>query len=239
MNGYKLMTTALQLYSLQAIDLALDEIDLQKTKAEQELETGVTSDRLVSALEAERESLEKVRSQHREEQVDSETQKERSAELDRLLYSGEVENPRDLESLEREAANARNLSQNRETKLLELSLQAEEHRNKCDQFEKQLADLKSRWESRSTQLAESISGLSTERKSLAAQRTTLASTFEPMAVQKYEVLRKAKSGTAVAKVFRGLCQGCQMSLPTHQQQQVRGGRQAVHCSSCGRMLCLG
>ena len=233
------MTTALQLFSLQEIDLALDEIDLQKNKAEQELETGVTSERLVLALEAEKESLEKVRSLHREEQLDSETQRERSAELDRLLYGGEVANPRDLESLEREATNARNLSQNRETRLLELSLQAEEHRNKCQLFEKQLADLHSRWESRSSQLAETISGLSTERKSLAAQRKNLASTFEPIAVQKYEVLRKAKSGTAVAKVFRGLCQGCQMSLPTQQQQQVRGGHQAVLCSSCGRMLCNG
>ena len=233
------MTTALQLYSLQEIDLALDEIDLQKNKAEHELETGVASDRLGSALEAEKESLEKVRSQHREEQVNSETQRERSAELDRLLYGGEVTSPRDLESLEREAANARSLSLNRETRLLELSLQAEEHRNKCDQFEKQLSDLKSRWESRSSQLAESISTWSTERKSLADQRNNLASSFEPIAVQKYEVLRKAKSGTAVAKVFRGLCQGCQMSLPTQLQQRVRGGRQAVHCSSCGRMLCLG
>ena len=233
------MTTALQLYSLQEFDLALDEIDIQKYKAEKELETGITSEQLVLALEAEKESLEEVRSQHREQQMDAETHRERSAELDRLLYGGELTNPRDLESLEKEAANARNQSQDRETRLLELSLRAEEHRNRSEQFEKQLADLRSGWESRSAHLTETISGLSSKRKDLADQRGSLASTFEPIAVQKYEVLRKAKSGTAVAKVFRGLCQGCQMSLPTQQQQQVRGGRQTVHCSSCGRMLCIG
>ncbi|PKB78545.1 MAG: hypothetical protein BZY88_17800 [SAR202 cluster bacterium Io17-Chloro-G9] len=233
------MTTASQLYSLQAFDLALDEIDLQKNQAQRELETGIASDQLVLALQAETDGLEEVRRQHREEQVGAETQRERSAELDRQLYGGELTNPRDLESLEREAANARNLSQDRETKLLELSLRAEEHRNKCEQLEKQLADLKAGWESRSAQLAEKISGWSTEREALADQRGNLASTFEPIVVQKYEVLRKAKSGTAVAKVLRGLCQGCQMSLPTQQQQQVRSGRQTVLCSSCGRMLCIG
>ena len=233
------MTIAAQLYSLQEFDLTLDEIDLQKAKAEGELTTGVVLERLEVTLQGEKDSLEEVRSQHREQQLEAETRRERSAELDRLLYGGELTNPRDLESLEHEAANARMQSQDRETRLLELSLRAEEHRKKCEQLETQLTDLKAAWERRSAQLLEQISDLSEKREDLAAQRGKLASTFEPMAVEKYEVLRKAKSGTAVAKMFRGLCQGCQMSLPTQQQQQVRNGRQTVHCSSCGRMLCIG
>ena len=233
------MTTALQLFSLQELDLALDEINQRRTKAQSELEAGVTSERLETALQNARESLELVRSQHREQQADAEDQRNRSAELDRLLYGGELTNPRDLETLEKEAGNVRSQVQNRETRLLELSLRAEEYRNSCTQLEKQLEDLRSRWETRSAQLKEQVAELETEYEELAARRSTLAATFEPIAVQKYEVLRKAKSGAAVAKVLRGLCQGCRMSLPTRQQQQVRSGRQTVHCSSCGRLLCNG
>ena len=155
------------------------------------------------------------------------------------MYGGELTNPRDLETLEKEAGNVRSQVQNRETRLLELSLRAEEYRNSCTQLEKQLEDLRARWETRSAQLKEQVAELETEYEELAARRSTLAATFEPIAVQKYEVLRKAKSGAAVAKVLRGLCQGCRMSLPTRQQQQVRSGRQTVHCSSCGRLLCNG
>ncbi len=233
------MTTASQLLSLQEVDLALDQIRLDKAKAEAELEAGVTSGPLQQSLEAERESLEAVRQQHREQQQQGETHRERSEELDRQLYGGEVVNPRDLETVEREANNLRNLLQDHETRLLELSLRAEEHRNRCQQLEEQIAEQQSRWENRSAQLTEQVAELAAREEELQAQRNQLASTFEPVAVQKYEVLRKAKSGTAIAKVMRGLCQGCQMSLPTQQQQQVRSGRQTVHCSSCGRMLCIG
>jgi predicted nucleic acid-binding Zn-ribbon protein len=57
-------------------------------------------------------------------------------------------------------------------------------------------------------------------------------------LQRYEALRRTKGGLAVAKVVRGLCQACRMSLPTQLQQRVRNGRQTVLCSSCGRMLLL-
>ena len=43
---------------------------------------------------------------------------------------------------------------------------------------------------------------------------------------------------AVAKMERGLCQGCRMALPTQQQQRVRNGRQTVLCNTCGRILFL-
>ena len=68
------MTIASQLYSLQEFDLALDEIDLQKTKAEEELTVGVALERLESTLQAERESLEGIRTLHREEQPAEEVQ---------------------------------------------------------------------------------------------------------------------------------------------------------------------
>ena len=231
------MTTALQLFSLQELDLALDQVLLRKTKAEAELEAGASSGPLQQALESERESLESVRQQHRQQQIDGEGQKERSAELDRLLYAGELTNPRDLESLEREANNLRNQLQQHETRLLELSLRAEEHRNKCERIEKQLADMQAEWEGRQVRLTGEIAELTAQSEELGARRNELAATFEPVAVQKYESLRRAKSGTAVAKVSRGLCQGCRMSLPTRQAQQVRSGKQTVLCSSCGRMLC--
>ena len=233
------MTTALQLFSLQELDLALDQIGLRRTKSISELEAGITSEKPELALQKTRENLELVRGQHREQQIDSEGQKTRSEELDRLLYAGELTNPRDLESLEKEASSVRTQVQNRETRLLELSLKAEEYRNTCTKLEKQLEDLRAGWEVRSAELKEQVAELDSEIEVLAARRGDLAATFEPIDVQKYEVLRKAKSGAAVAKVLRGLCQGCQMSLPTRQQQQVRSGRQTVHCSSCGRLLCNG
>ena len=233
------MTTSRQLYSLQEFDLALDEIDNRKAEADSESGSGGGALEVESALESERQTLEEVRSMHREQQVDAEQQRQRSGELDRQLYDGDVASPQVLESLQQEADNVRKLLQDRDTKLLELSLKAEESRNRCEQLEQRITTINTAWETRSAELNEIIKDLASQRDALAEKRGVLAETLEPVAVQKYETLRRAKRGTAVAKVERGLCQACRMSLPTHHHQQVRAGRQTVHCSSCGRILCQG
>jgi hypothetical protein len=71
---------------------------------------------------------------------------------------------------------------------------------------------------------------------VAAERESLAATLDAAEIGQYEHLRRAKAGLAVAKMERGLCQACRMSLPTHQQQQVKSGRRLVLCNNCGRML---
>ena len=233
------MTTSRQLYSLQEFDLALDRIDSEKAEAETELGSGGGAVAVEAALESEQQTLEEVRSMHREQQADAEGQRQRSSELDQQLYGGEVTDPQVLEDLQREADNVRNLLQQRDTRLLELSLKAEDSRNRCTELEKRIAQIQTDWKNRNAELTETIKALAAQRDELRTKRGVLAQELEPVAVEKYEILRKAKGGTAVAKVERGLCQACRMSLPTQQHQQVKSGRQAVYCSSCGRLLCQG
>ena len=233
------MTTSKQLFSLQEIDLALDLLDSQRAEAEAEVGTGGGSANVESALESEKQTLEEVRSMHREQQTDAEDQRQRSSDLDKQLYGGEVTDPQVLESLQHEADTVRNLLQVRDTRLMELSLKAEESRNRCAELEKRIVQIETAWKTRNADLSETIKRLAVQRDELWAKRGDLAQELEPVAVEKYEILRKAKGGTAVAKVERGLCQACRMSLPTQQHQQVKNGRQSVYCSSCGRLLCQG
>jgi hypothetical protein len=85
-------------------------------------------------------------------------------------------------------------------------------------------------------LNQQVDSLTTEEKELSAQRSQLAQTLDQSEVLKYDTLRRSKGGTAVARVERGLCQSCRMSLPSQHLQRLRSGRQTVNCSSCGRML---
>ena len=232
------MTTARQLYSLQELDLALDQIDSQKAGAEAELDSGLTVAQIESALQAETERLREVQSTSRAQQLEAESQRERSAQLDSQLYGGALTNPRDLESLEQEASRARDLLQEWDAQLLELSLNEEEAQARCQELEKELAETRAAWELRETELKEHIGRLDAERESIGGKRSSLAATMESSALQRYDSLRRAKGGLAVAKVERGLCQGCRMALPTQQQQRVRNGRQTVLCSTCGRILFL-
>ena len=232
------MTTAKQLYALQELDLALDQIDGQKAGAEAELDSGVAVAQLKSALQAETERLQEVQSTFRTQQLEAENHRERSAQLDSQLYGGALTNPRDLESLEQEAGRARDLMQEWDAQLLELSLNQEESQARCQALEQELSEIQAAWELRSAELKQDIGRLDEEREGIGGKRSSLAATLENSALQRYESLRRAKGGLAVAKMERGLCQGCRMALPTQQQQRVRNGRQTVLCSTCGRILFL-
>ncbi len=233
---YAEMTNARELYSLQELDLALDRIQEKTAKSEEELHAGLDLNHVETALQEVTERLEQVQSQHSSLALEAESHRERSTRLDDQLYGGAITNPKDLESLEPEASNARELLERQDTELLELSLQVEESRNRQDALEKELADGRSAWQVREAELEKTIASWAAEREAVSAQRNDLAVTLEPSSLQRYESLRRAKGGLAVAKVERGLCQACRMSLPTQQQQKVRIGRQTVLCNSCGRIL---
>jgi uncharacterized protein len=233
------MTTIKQLYSLQELDLVLDSIQSQKAQAEQGLNSGLALEQIEQALQEAKDKLQEVQQSHRMQQLEADSLRERSTQLEQQLYGGAITNPRELESLRLEAANVGQQLDRRELGLLELSVQAEDLHKRIATLEKELADQQEAWQSRQAQLNAQLEKLNSDEEGLAAQRTKLAATLDQRELQKYESLRKGKGGRAVAKVERGLCQACRMSLPTQQLQRVRSGRQTVLCSSCGRMLFLG
>ncbi len=232
------MTTDKQLYILQELDLALERLQEVKTEAEEELSSGLSIDHVETAFQEEEERLLEVQSQHNLQQLEVGTLRERSTRLEAQLYSGEISNPRDLESLEQEVNQVRGLLEQQDAELLELSVQAEESRNRRDSLQREISDSRAAWEARQAELEGQVESWKSEVETVSTQRKDLADTLDPSAVQRYEGLRRAKRGLAVAKVERGLCQACRMALPTQQQQRVRIGRQTVLCSSCGRILIL-
>ena len=232
------MTLVRQLYALQELDLALDRSQEQKDMVEQELTSPLALERVRTSLEEETERLKEAEQRHLLQRLEVESHRERSARLDEQLYGGTITNPRELESLEREATNVHELILQQDEGLLELSLLIQESRNRCDQLEKTLADNQIEWQSRQAELNERLKSLTAELESVAAQRNKLVSALDASEVQRYDALRRTKGGVAVAKVVRGLCQACRMSLPTQQQQRVRSGRQTVLCNSCGRILLI-
>ncbi len=230
------MTTVKQLYALQEVDLDLDRVYRALEQVEEELKTGVSIETLESALQDEQERLLEAELRQRDGQMESEARRERSAVLETQLYDGSLTNARDLEALQQEAANVRHQLEQDEALSLELSIQIEEAQSKCADLNQQLTDVKARWDVQQVELNQRATALRAEQDDYEKQRNMLASRFDPATLQRYETLRKSKGGRAVAKVERDLCQGCRMSLPTQLRQRVKSGRQAVNCSSCGRML---
>jgi len=233
-----LMTTVRQMFALQELDIVLDRVQDEHDRVENELNNGDTVKNLETELERDAELLQETELQQKATKLEADSQKERSESLNSQLYGGEVTNPRDLESLEREASNVLVIVEQQESALAEITVKVEEAQTKKSKLESKLDEAKAAWEIRRTELQASLKELNAEKAGFEGRRSKMTESLDPSTLERYEALRKSKGGLAVAKVERGLCQGCRMSLPTHQQQRVRSGRQEVLCSSCGRLLFL-
>ena len=232
------MTTVRQMFALQELDIILDRVQTEHDKAEHELNNGDAVKGLESELERDEEWLQETELQQKASKLEAKSQKERSESLNSQLYGGEITNPRDLESLEREASNVLQLVEQQEAVLSQITEKIEEAQTKKNDLESKLDEAKTAWGIRQSELQAALKELNAERAGFEGKRLKLTEGLDATSLQHYEALRKRKGGVAVVKVQRGLCQGCRMSLPTHQQQRVRNGGQMVLCSSCGRMLCL-
>ena len=73
-------------------------------------------------------------------------------------------------------------------------------------------------------------------KELRHDRDEAAPQFAEHALAVYERLRDDRNGYAVAKVERGMCQGCRITLPSGELQRIRNSQDMVQCSSCQRIL---
>ena len=183
--------------------------------------------------------LGEVQDAHKTQQIEAEDLKERSTLLEAQLYSGEITNPRDLSSLELETGNVKAQIDQKEIGLLELAVRADDLRRSVGELEEQLETSRAEWEVRRSELTTQAESLTAEKDELNNRRNEFASSIDQSEMGHYEHLRQSKGGTAVAKVERGLCQACRLSLPTQHLQRVKSGKQTVLCSSCGRMLLLG
>ena len=101
----------------------MDRVQFDSDKAEYELNNGEIIGNLESELQHDAELLQESELQQKATKLEAETQKERSETLNSQLYGGEVTNPRDLESLEREASNVLQLVEQQESALAAISYQ--------------------------------------------------------------------------------------------------------------------
>ena len=230
------MTTVKQLYALQEVDLTLARVNRELSEAEAKLKTEIPIDNLEAALQAEEARLKDAETRQYDNRMETAVRRERSESLEARLYDGSMVNARDLEPLQQEAASVRRLLEQNEALSLDLSIEIEESQTRYAALSQQLSEAKAQWETRRQELTQTINQLRAQQQECQEKRQLLSAQIDQPTLQRYETLRRAKNGRAVAKVERDLCQGCRMSLPTQLRQRVRSARQTVTCTSCGRML---
>jgi hypothetical protein len=230
------MTTVAELFALQETDLAIDSLRQRLEDVIGRLQEPRDLLEMRDEVARLRKELLDLRHRQREAEWEVEELRRKAKAVEDKLYGGSVRNPKELQDLQADLDSLRRQLSRKEDALLELMLQGDEQESALKEKESLLARREEEWRTEEAALQSQRESLEAELASLEERRREQAARINGSALQLYQELRSRRQGRAVARVERGLCGGCRITLPTSLIQQARSGNSLVQCMSCERIL---
>lgn len=228
------------LYQLQNIDSEIDRINKRID----------TINNIISADEEIQDASSRLELSHKRhaeqmkilQKIEAEVSKNKTKmkQSEDRLYSGVVKNPKELQDLQTEIKSIRNRISDLEDEQLEIMLILEEIEAEVKHRNAIYTNLVEEKTVSNTKLINEKKELENALQKQLTQRTPALNQIESEALQKYEHLRKIRSGVAVAILLNdNTCSACGTSLTSSDAQKVRAHDADYFCSSCKRFLFSG
>lgn len=179
----------------------------------------------------------------RQEELESElaATENRSAEVSRRLYSGEVSASRELQAMSEELDSLKARASGIEDRVLAVLEEREPLDGQVLRDESDLARLDAESAAGAEALAAAEGAVDSEIEELARRREGAAGRVPESLLRQYERLRSKLGGVAVARLVGNHCDGCHLTLPATELDRIRHlpPGELVSCDQCGRILVVG
>ena len=230
------METLQKLFNIQQLDTQLLQVKRRYARVDRAIKDEVKLAELKKNLEScKTKELETKLNVARLKSERSQLQ-ERHESLEKKLYGGQITNVREMKAVETEQLEAKRKVNRIDDNLGPLELGLEELSRESEQLEGQLADYAKEWEQEREELVKERSGYIVEYKKLDAERKRSQEGINAGHLKLYEELFRSKRGTAVVKVERGVCLGCNLSLPSASSSATGTAATLPRCPNCTRVV---
>ncbi|MGW8162018.1 MAG: zinc ribbon domain-containing protein, partial [Desulfobulbales bacterium] len=155
---------------------------------------------------------------------------------DRQNKMMQVQTSREHQALLKEIEENKRLIKAHEEKLLQVMEQIEQLEKDAAELENLCTGEKKLLIEESEDVVKAIEKINARKKAVLNKRETLAPELRPGTLQRYDMLREKRNGTAVVQTRNGVCQGCFMTIPPQQDNEVRKGEKLNFCPTCQRIL---
>jgi len=230
------MSVTKQLYQLQEVDLELESNEQSLKQKTSQLGESPEVVKVRAELSSQHQYLEELKHQQLSAEWEIDDLTSKITVLEQKLYDGRIKNPKELTNLQHEVDGLKTRRNQSEDKVLEIMDQVELAEGYIATISNELKSLEVEWHRQQQHLTAGIEQLKATLSDLEQKRQLILVEIDSQMVNLYQEL-KGQKGMAVAKVDRGMCRGCQISLSTSELQRARRGS-LVRCSSCGRILFL-
>ena len=231
------MADIAKLYELQKIDGTTQKVRRRLAQLKTLL---VESDDLKRArtqtetLQAEQQEW---HSKQKNAELETQSLTDRIKEGEQRLMSGQVRNPKELESLQSSIEALQRQRGILENTSVEALLKNEELSGQVATATVQLQRVQQVWSASQSELTEEENKLKRGYLQLKKQRDTLTESLDKALLQQYEYLRERKAGVAVATIENENCSACHVRVPSGVLSTLRSqSDKMVSCTSCGRIL---
>jgi uncharacterized protein len=230
------MSAALGLYRLQQVDSQIDQIQVRLKAIQQTLENDV-------GLRAANEHFQMAEHKHVDAEqtlklTESEVEKQqiKIQQTEASLYGGKVQNPKELQDLQKDIVSLKRHLQTLEERQLEAMLAVEDTEKALQTAKTDLEHVQSNLKEQNKDLAKESETLRKDLERLNSERQAVVTDIASQALNVYDQLRKQKRGIAITTVTDNSCEACGTTLTPSQQQTARSTSQLFHCPTCGRIL---
>ena len=230
------MSKISDLYGLQEIDLEMDAKQSALAEAEERVGESEEVQAAAEQVEQQRLTVDEMRKRLRaaEWEVDDLTTKIQP--IEKRLYGGSVRNPKELADIEEDVRSLQARKRTLEDRALDAMSELEDAERALRAAQEESTALTDSWRDEQARLAAEGEALKAALADLEEQRKEQRGRLDAATLALYDALRSAHQGRAVAKIERGTCGGCRISLPMNILQKARGGDTFVQCTSCERIL---
>ena len=231
------MSRLSDLYELQETDLEIDSRRAAFDEAESRLGQTEELDAAAAVMEERQAESRELHKKLRSAEQEVDDLEGKIKPLEKKLYGGSVHNPKELAGIEEDVRSIKARKRVLEDRALEVMSEMEAADEVFDAAQKEHAALLAAWDAEQAKLRQEQETLTAEIAQWETKRSQQRKGIDAGMLVLYDALRATHQGRAVAKVERGTCGGCRISLPMSTLHKARAASDAiVQCSSCERIL---
>jgi len=224
-----------QLTELQVIDQEIAKLDAEKdTKLAGLREYEIIFEERESSINELKEKIEAADMRRRE--LEAELSDELSRLKERQSKMMQVQTNREYQSLLKEIEDGKKINKEREEEIVQIMEVAEADEKNMNEQANIIEDEKKTLAKEAREAKKFSNAIEKQKAGIVKKRGTKAKKIKMPLLKKYDMLRERRNGKAVVSVIKGVCQGCFMSIPPQQFNDILKGDRMLNCPTCQRIL---
>ncbi len=236
-DDWNLMTQPTTLYTLQQHELAVDQARARLDDIEHILSNDEQVKQSQATLDKQQTLFNQVQATVKDLELEIASLTQKIADVDELLYSGKLKNPKELADRQDELASLQRRLGIKEEDLVLALKDSEEQKTALGNARQNLEETQAEQKQRNVDLVAEQKQLNKDIKKNLRARKSLVAEIPEKDYKYYRQLRKKHKGQPIAVIeHEEICSFCHVGQTTSAIQDIKRNDEYIYCGNCGRIL---